>query len=101
MIQFMIAENRGRELAGQPLIGEHPSETMEHDIAAVRQIQFRSLCRLRDTLALLAEANLIYESARETRHEDPMMHRLREFYVEHGSPSSGGSGQPNWAGPNC
>ncbi len=81
LIQFMISENRRRELAGEPLIGAHPPETMEHDIAAVRHIEFSSLCRMRDTLALLAEANLIYESARETRHNDPRMHRLLEFFT--------------------
>jgi hypothetical protein len=81
LIQFMIAENRRRELAGEPLIGAHPPETMDHDIAAVRRIEFSSLCRIRDTLALLAEANLIYESARETRRDHPMMQHLLEFFT--------------------
>jgi hypothetical protein len=81
LIQFMIAENRRRELAGEPLIGSHPPQTMEHDISAMRRIEFGSLCRIRDTLALLAEANLIYESAREARHDDQMMQRLLEFFT--------------------
>jgi hypothetical protein len=81
LFQFMIAENRRRELAGEPRIGAHPPETMEHDITAVRHIEFNSLCRIRDTLALLAEANLIYESARETRSDDPIMQRLLEFFT--------------------
>lgn len=81
LIQFMIAENTRRELAGAPLIGSHPPETMEHAISAVRCIEFSSLCRIRDTLALLAEANLIYESAREKRYDDPKMQRLLQFFT--------------------
>jgi len=41
LINFMISENRRRELAGAPLIGARPAETMEQDIAAVRRIEFQ------------------------------------------------------------
>jgi hypothetical protein len=59
LIQFMIRENQRRGFAGEPLIGAHPPETMERDIAALRAIDFTALCRMRDTLALLAEGDRV------------------------------------------
>ena len=83
LARSMAAENIKRELAGQPLIGDDSLKhtTIDEDIEAIRRIDFAVICEVRDVLALLAEASMIYEAAKVSLPSDPMMHHLLEFFT--------------------
>ena len=82
LAQYMAAENIRRELAGQPLIGDDSlKHTIDADIEAIRRVDFAVICRVRDALALLAEAAMIYEAAKARLPGDPMVRRLLGFFT--------------------
>ena len=82
LTKYMAAENIRRELTGEPLIGsDSQKHTIDADIDAIRKIDFDVICRLRDTLALLAEAAMIYEAFRASLRADPMIRHLLDFFT--------------------
>jgi hypothetical protein len=82
LARFMAAENIRRELTGQPAIGaDRPKHTIDTDIEAIHRIDFAVICRVRDVLALLAEASMIYEAVKASLSSEPMVHRLLEFFT--------------------
>lgn len=82
LARYMAAENIKRELAGQPLIGNASlKHTIDSDIEAIREVDFVVICRVRDVLALLAEASMIYEAVKGSLHRDPMVRHLLDFFT--------------------
>lgn len=82
LVRLMAAENVKRELAGQPLIGDNPlKHTIDADVEAICGTDFAVICRVRDVLALLAEAAMIYESVKEDLAGDPLVRRLLDFFT--------------------
>jgi hypothetical protein len=81
LIRFMEAENIRRELSGRPLLGNLHAHTMDADTEAIRQVDFAAICKVRDVLALLAEAAMIYKIARESIPDDPILRRLVDFFT--------------------
>lgn len=82
LIKYLTTENIRRELAGEPLIGSNSQmHKIDTDIDAIRRVDFSVICRTRDTLALLAEAAMIYETFKERLRNDAMIGRLLEFFT--------------------
>jgi len=81
LVGFMAAENTKRELAGQHLIGSLQKHTMDANTEAIRQADFAAICKVRDVLALLAEAAMIFRLTRKSIPDDPMMRRLVDFFT--------------------
>jgi hypothetical protein len=79
LFRFMEAVNTRRELAGQPPIGSSRPHTMDADAEAIGQVSFHAICAVRDTLALLAEAGMIYRATKSSP-DDPTRLKLAEFF---------------------
>lgn len=80
LFRFMEAVNTRRELAGQLPIDSSRPHTMDADSEVIGQVSFEAICAVRDTLALLAEAGMIYRAMKKTIPEDPMRLKLTEFF---------------------
>lgn len=80
LFRFMEAENTRRELAGQPPIGSSRPHTMDADAEAIGRVRFEAICTVRDALALLAEAGMIYRMTKKSIPDDPMRLQLADFF---------------------
>jgi hypothetical protein len=81
LASFVARENARRELSGQPPIGGAQRGTIDADVEEIGKVDFASICQVRDTLSLLAEASMIFRSTRDSVPEDQMVRRLIDFFT--------------------